>query len=247
VAYLKTPGLVLRNLNYKEADKLLTVYTLEYGKVPAVAKGVRKVKSSMRGGIQLFSHSDFVFYHGRSLDTVTQCAVIEPFPQLRSDLDRFAFAAYFAELALESVPEREANPDIFYLLLTCLHLLVTHDPELVTRLFEVRLMNVLGYAPELTNCLYCGAEVKGRMRFSLQDGGLVCTDCAPEAAKLVYISPGAAANLKALSTMDLDKCGRIRLSTALRQELAALLSQYIETQLEREFKSRAFLDSLNQV
>jgi len=247
VAYFKTLGLVLKNQNYKEADKLLTVYTREQGKIPAIAKGVRKVKSSIRGGIQLFSHSEFVFYRGRSLDTVTQCAVIEPFAQLRSDLDRFAFAAYLAELTVEAVPEREANPELFYLLLTCLHLLVNHDPRLVTRLYEIRLMNILGYAPELGCCLGCGENNFRKMYFSLQEVGLVCERCAGDYAPLMPVSGGAAANLRALSSMELNKCGRLRLSPSLQQELSILLGRYVELQLERKFKSRSFLEDLSRV
>lgn len=247
MAYVKSPGLVLKNANYKEADKLLTIYTREQGKVPAIAKGVRKVKSSMRGGIQLFSHTDFVFYRGRSLDTVTQCAVIEPFVELRSDLDRFAYAAYMAELIVESVPEREANSELFLLLLTCLHLLITDDPQLVIRLFEVRLMNILGYAPQLDGCVSCGSTQMDGAKLGLREGGLVCRHCAVGGELLMPVTAGALANMKALSTMELDKCGRLRLSPALQGELSRIMGRYIEVQLERRFKSRAFLESLTGV
>lgn len=242
--YWKTEGVVLKNRDYKEADKLLTIYTPE-GKVSAIAKGVRKLKSKMRGGIQLFTHSQFVLYRGRSLATVTQCEVLHPFTALRNDLNRFAYAAYMAELTTELVPEGEPNKELFYLLLTCLHLLQNYPPGLVTRLFEIRIINLLGYAPELERCLSCGREVQDKIQFSLDQGGILCPHCGKGQKLSVNISRGALASLKALGSMDLDKCCRLKLSAAHERELSVLLGRYIELRLEKPLRTREFLSLMN--
>jgi len=242
LAYLKVEGLVLKNQDYKEADKLLTIYTPE-GKTSSIAKGVRKVKSKMRGGVQLFCHSKFELYQGRSsLATVTQCETINSFASLRTDLDRFAHAVYMAEITVELVPDREPNKDIFYLLLTCLHFLENFDPGLVTRLFEIRIINLLGYAPELNVCFHCGSSIEREAKFSLEQGGLLCSQCSGQYKHVININMGTLASLKALSNMDLDKCCRLRLSGRDKNELSALLGRYIELRLDKKLRSREFLN-----
>jgi DNA repair protein RecO (recombination protein O) len=128
-------ALVLRARDYGEADKILTLYTKEQGKVSAIAKGARKPKSRLRGGVQLFSHSRIVLYRGPSLDTVTLAETVQAFAPLREDLTFLSYASYLVELLDCAVPEREPHEGIFHLAINCLELFPEKDPELVARLF----------------------------------------------------------------------------------------------------------------
>ncbi|MEG3067513.1 MAG: DNA repair protein RecO [Syntrophaceticus schinkii] len=114
----KAEAIVLRSIVYGEADRILTLFTREDGKVSAIAKGVRKTTSRLRGAVQLFSHTRLVLYSGRSLDTVSQGEAEDEFSYLERDLECFATASYCAELVSRLTPEREAPaegvfPDAF--------------------------------------------------------------------------------------------------------------------------------------
>jgi DNA repair protein RecO (recombination protein O) len=114
----KAEAIVLRSMVYKEADRILTLFTREEGKVSAIARGVRKTTSRLRGAVQLFSHTHLVLYSGRSLDTVSQGDAEEHFSYLEQDLERFSTASYCAELVDRLTQAREQQPKVFFLLLS---------------------------------------------------------------------------------------------------------------------------------
>ncbi|MHB9093206.1 MAG: DNA repair protein RecO, partial [Eubacteriales bacterium] len=157
----KTEGIIIRVRDYNEADRIVTLFTRDYGKVQAIAKGCRKQKSRKRGVIQLFTYGEFALYRGRNLDTITQCEGKQSFGALREDLDRMAYGAYLAELLDGFLPSGEPHGEVFFLTLVCLHLLEVEDPELVTRAFETRIMDLLGYRPHLDGCVHCGRMLEG--------------------------------------------------------------------------------------
>jgi DNA repair protein RecO len=124
----KAEAIVLRSMVYKEADRILTLFTREEGKVSAIARGVRKTTSRLRGAVQLFSHTHLVLYSGRSLDTVSQGDAEEHFSYLEQDLERFSTASYCAELVDRLTQAREQQPKVFFLLLSALRALKNGNP-----------------------------------------------------------------------------------------------------------------------
>ncbi|GAW93429.1 DNA repair protein RecO [Calderihabitans maritimus] len=244
----KAEGVVIRGRDYGEADRIITLYSRQHGKVDAIAKGVRKPKSRMRGGVQLFTFSSFLLYPGRTLDTVTQCEIIEPFTLLREDLTRFAYASYLVELVNSLVPERDANEKLFFLLLASLHLLTREDPEVSVRFFEIRLLSLLGYRPQLQNCVQCGKFVPDKsIKFSVRLGGVLCRDCSPEDKSAFSISKGALTVLDQLTKIDPRRIGRLKISVPMRQELERMLCEYILYRAERQLKSLDFIFNLRRL
>lgn len=244
----KTEGIIIRVRDYNEADRIITVFTREHGKVQAIAKGCRKQKSRKRGIIQLFTYGDFVFYRGRTLDTVIQCEGKESFGVLREDLDRMAYGAYLAELLDGFITSGETHEDVFYLTLVCFHLLTVEDPELVTRAFEIRLMNLLGYRPHLESCVACGAALEGlKVAFSSGMGGGLCESCSHHDMDAVACTMGTLNMLKQLSTWDLKRLKVLKPGTDVRREIGEILKAYIGHRLEKKIKSAEFLQSLVSV
>lgn len=244
----KTEGIIIRVRDYKEADRIITVFTRDYGKVQAIAKGCRKQKSRKRGIIQLFTYGDFAFYRGRTLDTVTQCEGKESFGVLREDLDRMAYGAYLAELLDGLVPSGEPHEDVFCLTLVCLHLLTVEDPELVTRAFEIRLMSLLGYRPHLESCVACGAMLEGpKVAFSSGMGGGLCELCSHHDMDAVPCTMGTLSMLRQLSAWDLRRLKVLRPNTDVRREMGEILKAYIGYRLEKKIRSAEFLQSLASV
>lgn len=244
----KAEGIVIRVRDYNEADRLVTLFTRNYGKVQAIAKGCRKQKSRKRGIIQLFTYGDFVLYRGRSLDTITQCEGKESFSHLREDLDRMAYGAYMAELLDGFVTCGEPHEELFYLTLVCFHLLALEDPELVARAFETRVIDLLGYRPHLENCVNCGNVLRGpKAVFSSGMGGVLCELCAHRAGDSIVCSLGTLNMLRRLSSWDLKRLRVLKITGEVKREIGEIMKTYISQRLDKKIKSAEFLQSLASV
>lgn len=239
-----TPAIVLRQRKLGDADKIVTLYTANFGKVDAVAKGVRRVTSRLAGSVEPLSHGSFMFAHGRNLDIITQAQPIETFQPLRDDLGRLSYAFYAAELIDRATEERSENFALYRLLLDTLRRLTQdNDLDLVLRFFEVSLLNELGYRPELQQCVICHDPSKEDGKyFSASAGGIVCSDCRPPEIILRGISAEALRALRLLQTGSFREVAELPLDAQLADELERHLRDAFHYALEREVRSASFLD-----
>lgn len=247
----KADAVVLRSRVYGEADRILTLFTKEAGKVSAIAKGVRKPKSRLRGAVQLFSHTRLVLYTGKSLDTISQGEAEEEFLYLERDLERFATASYCAELVDRLTAANQPHPEVFFLLLSAFRSLEKGDPELLARVFELKLLSLLGYRPRLTGCVEgnhslqpSGRGAPGPIWFSISKGGLLCPACATSCKDKVPLSPETLAALNYFLQVPLERAIRARLGGRSLRELASLLQGFLAYHGEVQPRSRTFLNSL---
>jgi len=141
----KTEGIVLKRRNFGEADKILTIFTRDYGRIKAIAKGVRKITSRKAGKLELFNHCKLVLAKGKDLDIVTEVEVINNFSSWRKNLDKIAVAWYFCELIDKLTAEGQANKDIFELLKNYLKKIKENNNPHFIRSFEEYLLNKLGF------------------------------------------------------------------------------------------------------
>lgn len=177
---LKTEGIVLRKLRYGEADSILGLYTNHFGRVGAIAKGVRRSRSRFGGRLEPFFRVDLVLHEGRGeLLTVTSVETVDAHPQLRSSAEALDTASKAADFVLRLFDERERN-DPAYNLTANLLALLDRDPTAagtgIGLAFRAKLLLAAGFAPEITQCVHCGAT-EGLVGFSAADGGIVCADC----------------------------------------------------------------------
>ncbi|MDA8441137.1 MAG: DNA repair protein RecO [Peptococcaceae bacterium] len=246
MAVYSTDAIVIRSRDYAEADKIITLFSQDLGKIQAIAKGARKPKSKLRGGIQLFTYAAFQLYKGKSLDTVTQVEPKESFFGLLTDLERLSYANYMAELVDAAVLENENGQEIFLLTLTCLYLLqASTSPKVVIRSFELKLLQLLGYQPQVEECLGCGQTTTGGKNYlSAEMGGVICHSCRHLDMRSWEISGGTLAVLKHLLQIDLRKLDRLKIPFAQEEELARLNKQFLGCKLEKRFKSLDILAKL---
>ncbi len=242
----RAEGIVLRNKNLGEADKIVTVFTCTHGKVRAVAKGARRPRNRLSGTTQLFSYSDFLFFSGKNLDNINQAYLKESFFRIRDDLIRMAYASYVAELLDLLVEEKAKSEELFYLLLTILRLLSTEiDLRTVTRFYELKLMDILGYRPELDSCVKCGTSLQVKSGgFSASIGGILCNVCMGSVRDAVSLSLGAIALMKYLLTVEPAKLNVLRISEKVHSEIQRALELYVRYRVERDIKSLSFLEIL---
>lgn len=187
-----TEAIVIGGHNLGEADRIIPFFTRKLGKVRAVARGARRVRSRYGGALELFTLGQLVFFESpnRTLHKINEFSVIEPFAGLKADLGRLGRGAYLVELAGASVEDEEPNEEIFLLLRDALTLLVLHDEPRLVRSFEIRLLRIVGYLLELYRCLVCRSvlEQGSASAISPTRGGLVCFRCLQRAPDNMPIS-----------------------------------------------------------
>lgn len=242
----RTEALILRSRKYLEADSLLTLLTREKGKVSAIAKGVRKQQSKLRGGVQPFTHNDMMLNVGRNLDVVTQSQCLEAFTPLQDDIRAVTAASYWAELLESLTAEGEADEDVFNLALAGFHILCLNPSDLTVRAMEIKLLAALGYAPCLDRCVACGQALETQLFFSARHGGVLCPACA--SAQGPYL-PGAFSReallvWQQLAKMDFAKTARIKVSLRGLNLLEGAVGDILLEQLERPLKSRAIMKNI---
>ncbi|RYD04095.1 hypothetical protein N752_16060 [Desulforamulus aquiferis] len=238
-------AIVLKSRDMREADKILTLFSLQRGKQRVVAHGVAKPKSTKRGAVQPFCYSSLLMHKGRDLDSISQADLKESFTELRYDLDRLSFAAQMAELADGFTEEGEPNQATFALLLSTLYVIAKGDAELALRFFEARLLALSGFLPELDFCSECGQPLReAKVNFEQQLGGFVCRECISTTGVKATFNRGSLEVLKTLYRWDLSKLHQLKVSDIIRKELKGLLRAYIEYHLEKRLKTAEFLDRL---
>jgi DNA repair protein RecO (recombination protein O) len=249
----KAQALVLRRISVGETDRILTLFTREYGKLSAIAKGARRELSRIAAVTEPFTFSRVLLAVGQNLDVLTQGEVREAFQKIRADLTRISFASYFTELVEASLEERQPNPDLFDLLLSSLYILEQAPlPDLVARMFELQALRLLGYEPQLTRCVRCSAELHGAgLGFSPSRGGALCARCADETPGVLPMSGAALEIMRRLMAADPESdqggsaaLARLRPSEAQRSELAKLLVPYVRQRSEAPLRSLGFIEEL---
>ena len=241
MALYKAEAVVLRSRSLGEADKIVTLFTYERGKVEAVARGVRRPRSRLLGVTQLFTHGRFLLYERKSLDTISQGEIVRSFLPLREDLLRMAHAAYVAELLDRTTELNDGHPRLFALLLMVMEMLATGPRlALTTRYFEVQLMQELGFRPHLDDCVRCGAQ-DGRGSASRPEGSCAGAAAARTRAKLDHESLEV---MRYMARAEPARLGVLRPSRRALQTLEDVLPKYCAARIGRWLHSMDFLLSL---
>jgi DNA repair protein RecO (recombination protein O) len=244
----KTEAIVLKRIDLGEADKILTLYTPNLGKIRAVAKGVRRSKSKLGGNVETLIHSSMMLAQGRNLDIITQSQTINSFLPLRSDLWRTSCALYAAELVDRFTEERIENYPVYRLLLnTITNITQEEDVNILLRHFEMQLLGHLGYKPELKMCIHCKKALEPvENYFSSSDGGTLCPTCRFAEPAVRPLSLNALKVLRLLQQSGYEQANRVKLNEGLTKELEYVMRSYITYILEREVKSVRFMDELRR-
>jgi len=240
-------SLIIRARDFKESDKIVTFFSREKGKRSAIAKGVRKPKSSLRGVVQPFCHTNLALAKGRgSLDVITQGETIDSFSSLREDLDKIAHASYIAELIDAGMPEGKAGEDVFWLALAAFSLMsMSDDLSLPTHFFELRFLSQLGLTPQLSACCACGRRVEGASFFlSGLRGGIVCASC--HGANSGLIGAGTVQMMRKMREVELPKLLTLRINPQMEKEMTMAINGYLDYHLDYALKARALLKQLSE-
>lgn len=242
----RAEGVILRRRNLGEADSILTVFSKSEGKFEAIARGVRKARSRMRGHLEPLTRSRVLVAHGRNLDVFTQAETVDAYRRLREDLDASAEALYCLELIDRFTEEREALPNLYTLLVMTLELLENAAGPSATRHFELRLLSLLGYEPHIEGCVLCGNRLPEEdALLSPGAGGLVCRQCRPEAGGGRIVSVDVIKLLRFARRAGAAEFVAVGIPPEVGQELRSAVAELVRYHLDRDPNSRRFVEGVN--
>jgi len=244
----RAEGIVLSRRDFGEADRLLTVFTREYGKLEQIAKGVRRPSSRKAGHLELFTRVQLLAARGRELDILTQVEAIETYPQLSKDLQLVGQASYILELVKLFTVHGEVNHEIYRLLVETLARLNSGvSPSKATRYFELRLLELAGYRPELFLCGHCQSEIRPEAQFfSFIDGGVLCPNCGREQRGVRPITLAALKVLRHYQRNPFSTASTVRIQKRVHQELDHLMEGFFSYLTEHKLNSPRFIREINQ-
>lgn len=239
----RVDAVILRHSELGEADRLLWLFTHQLGKVHAIAKGVRKPRSRKSGHLEPFTRATLLLARGRDLYIITQAEAIDLHTNLRENLLRLSYASYTVELLDRFTYEEGENRPLYRLLTDTLSRLeLESNPAFAVRYYEVRLLDLVGFRPQLFNCSECGEEIKPEDQyFSAAKGGVLCPMCGKGLTGARPISLPALKLLRHFQRSSYKVAKKARLTATIDRELENLMGHYLTYQLERGLNTPAFL------
>lgn len=241
---VKTEAIVLKSFDFRETSKIVTFYTREFGKIKGVLKGIRKDPRKFGSSVDGFSVNDIVFYQYRNSDLhlVSQCDMKEYYWPVRQDLKKLAAASYILELVDAIMPVEQRNDEIYELIRRYFSSLATaSDISKLVHVFQIKTLLYSGFRPHLDTCVRCAKKVCGETRFSMQLGGLICSECRPKGSDASLVSRGTVASILHIEQCEWEKSLKLGISGLIQKELKFVLNNFLVFHLEKNLRSAKYL------
>jgi DNA repair protein RecO (recombination protein O) len=246
---VKTDGLIIRELNVGEYDRIVTILTRQKGVVRASARGARRVNSRLSTATRLFCYSDFNMFSGREKYIINDAEPMEFFLGVNRELEKLALAQYFAQLCGFLAPENEPAEFYLRLILNALHFIDSGNKplQLIKPVFELRILTMSGYMPDLVACRSCGVYEAQTIYLEPLSGNLICSECAesfPQTSPRTALSKGALAAMRHAVYADFERLFSFSLPQSASGEFADAAQSYLLCRLERSFPTLDFYNGL---
>lgn len=238
-------GIVTRYTNYRENDRILSIFTIDRGRIDAKARGCRRPKSPLLPIAQPFVYGEFELFSSKDKYTVNQATATESFFPIRQDILRYAAASSMLQLVHEAAQEGEPNQPLFSLLYHALSFLAYGevDPDDLMLCFLAKYLQVIGYCSSITVCGQCGRDIRAdaHVYFSPHAGGAVCAACRIGAQEVSKTSLEA---MRRMLLLEDDQMQRVKLTEKLRSELLHMLPSQVEHSLDYGVRAMSFYTGL---
>lgn len=247
---LKTEGIVLKEMRYRDTSKILSIYTRKYGKVTVMARGAYKPRSQIMANTQPFSFNEYNLYRGKSFYYLNQGYIIDSFYSIRDKVERVAFGQYMLELMEKSLSEEQENEKLFMLLLKGLQVLSTLEKDFLKFIvaYELKFVSFLGYRPFLDKCVICGSADDKYLKYSIKEGGIICSNCFSLDQNSIPINYDILKGMESLLYTSLDKLGNINITKEVLNKLHLIIVDYILYNIERKrFNSLNIIETLEHI
>ncbi len=246
----KVEALVISHRDFGEADRTVKLFTREEGKLTAIAKGARRIRSRKAAHLEPFTHAALVLAVGRNFWIVTQADTLSDFPAIRADLQKTGQASYVLELVDQISADFQADSSMYRLLLETLRRLEkSTDAFNLILYYELRVLDRAGFRPEIFKCVGCGKEIQAEDQFfSATQGGVLCPRCG--AASIEKTIPAGIESLRYLRHFQRSayrKIADVEISGKTRAALRRVLDFYIASVTDRRLNSPGFLNQINHI
>jgi DNA repair protein RecO (recombination protein O) len=242
----KASALVLRTVDFSETSLVVSLFTREFGKIGALAKGARRLKNPFESALDVLTHCRIVFLHKSSdvLDLVTEARLVRRFRPNGRNLAGLYAGYYVAELLGDLTDENDPHPELFDLADETLAALAAG--EVVHRRlarFELGALRFLGHTPALDLCAECGTKIEltGRIAFGGIHGGVLCRDCRSGKRNVVSVSAGVLRTMAQLADLEAQTWRRMEIDARMLGELRGVLNHYVAHLLGRKPKMYGYL------
>ena len=234
---VKTKGIIIAENNASDFDKMLTILTPNLGKIECLAKGSRKPKSLLLAGTQFLCFGEYLLYKGSDNYSMNSCEIIELFYKIRVDLDKLNCATYITKIISDVTTENQNNYKILQLYLNTLYVIAETDKDLnfVTSVFRLRLMSIIGFRPQIEECVKCNKK-DDLCFFSIRDSGFKCKLCAKQDGGAIEISPTTKDAIRYIILTDAKKIYSFNIPDETKKELEIVSKLYLTEKLEKEYK-----------
>jgi len=251
MALYKTRAIVIKSMNLSESDRLVTFMTENHGKVKCVAKGARKAKNQFWGALEPMSLIHLIYFgrEHQSLFRLNHSDIIESFQTIRDDFDKLYTGIYFLDLIDAMILEGHWEPKVFALLYQVLAALNQQtELEPLRRLFEIRLLSLSGYKPQLEHCVLCRkSPANGMIPFSYAHNGILCNSCSNNARIDIQFSIGTRNYIKKLLDVEIKTCERLKFPKSQTEEIEKVTHRLVLSHLGRELKSYPFIKNMAKI
>jgi len=252
MSFYKGEGIILKRVNVGEADRIITFYTKNNGKIKAKARGVRKPLSKLAGSLELFNYDQLIFFQGKNIDRVTSAEVILSFKRIRGNLEKMSAAYLISELVDKLTEVKDKNYRLFNLLVDTfkeLDGLVSSESQMTLLLdtFKIQLVSLLGYSPQLYECIQCERKIEPKINyFSAKLGGILCPRCLQYDKKAQKIGPNPIKVLRIMQNQGFEKIKKLKLKSDLIYQVNSITKSFLESILEKELKSERFMKEIEK-
>ena len=234
---VKLSGIVIKEVNVGDYDKMLTILTPNVGKISASAKGSRRPKSQLLSGTQFLAFAEFMMFKGSEVYTINSCETIELFYNIRTDLDKLQYASYITKIINDVTTENQNSYNTLKLFLNTLYTIseTEKDHDFITSVFKMRLLKILGFSPNTKECTMCKSKEKLNY-FSIKNNGFLCSSCAKQDTGAIKMSDATCNSIKYINGVDPKKIFSFSLSSEAQKELKLIADIYLNEKLEKEYK-----------
>jgi DNA repair protein RecO (recombination protein O) len=246
MAHIKTRGLVLREVNYKDTDKILTVLTPDCGKLTVKARQCRRKGSQLAAAAQLLVYSDMTLFEYKDYFTLNEADSTEQFWGIKEDIEKLALCSYFAEVMEQVTKPGESEQELLSLMLNAMYALGTLNKpqQMVKAVFELKCACLVGYEPMMEACARCGEVEPEQPRLHLSDGQLLCAPCRTLGEGIAMpLSKNALTAMRYVVYSDPKRLFSFALEPEGLSQMADVCEAFLMTQLERGFRTLDFYKS----
>ncbi|MFH1395513.1 MAG: DNA repair protein RecO [Candidatus Omnitrophota bacterium] len=246
----KAEGIILKKYLLRETSYIIIAFTKEFGKIKGVIKGVRAPYPQFAGNFEIFTQCRLLFYKKKknAMDLITQCEALDFFLPIRKDIERLTYANYFIELVNTVTTEYDINEELYRVLTESLKMLASKtSAKRAARIFELKLLNVLGFSPQMEECALCGYAGTGLNLFSIKNGGVLCKSCGKVSGGFMSLSNGTVNFIKKIQQNDFDKIAQIKVSKEVGMETETVLKKFLNYYINYPIKSLKFLEHIEKM